>query len=193
MSDPWWLGRAQLELGNLEFWSGNTRQAKTSVTASRQNAEQIGDPIGLAHALNVSSLMAEMTGDFSAAQRFIEERRALHIEQPLRFTVWDRTPWVAISQGRFQEALAGLTAALLDEQNLGVGPEHTQIGVNGLARTHIHLGNFQQAHRLATSAAALWTEVYGEENLFILRTVGRALLGEGHQSDAQQLLSRLRT
>ena len=192
VNDRWWLVRAQLELGNLEFWSGNTRQAKQRISASRQIAQQIDDHIGLAHALNVSSLMAECTGDFSAAQRFIEERRTLRIEQPLRFTIWDRTPWVAISQGQFQEALDGLTASLLDEQRLGVGPEHTQIGINGLARAHVHLGNFQQAYRLATSAADLWTQAYGEENLFILRTVGRALLGEGKHTEAQQLLSRLR-
>ncbi len=193
VDDRWWLVRAQIELGNLEFWAGNTHQAKQRITDSRHIAQQIGDPIGLAHALNLSSLMAELTGDFSAAQMFIEERGTLHIEQPLRFTVWDRTPWVAISQGRFQEALDGLTASLHDEQTLGVGPEHTQIGVNGLARAQLHLGNFQPAHLLATSAADLWMQVYGEENLFILRTVGKALLGEGQPSDAQQLLSRLRS
>lgn len=192
VGDLWWLLRAQLDLGYLEFFGGNTQQAIKRVIAGRHSARQIGDHIGLAQALNELSLMAEYTGDFSAAQAFVEERHTLRIEQSLRFTVWDRTPWVAISLGRFQEALDGLTASLLDEQRLGVGPEHTQIGINGLARAHVHLGNFQQARQLATSAADLWTQAYGEENPFILQTVGRALLGEGKHTESQQLLSRLR-
>ncbi len=192
LGDMWWLVRAQTAVGGLEYSMDLYSQAEERYSSLRQIAQQTGDVIALSEILNHLSLLLEYAGRFSEAEAAVEEWRRLPIRRPHRFSHWDRTAWVAFCAGRFQDALDGLLDPFPGELNSVLPPERNQMGINGLARAHNHLGNFEQAYELASYAQELWVKVYGEENLYFLRTVGMALLGQGKAKEAEAILTRRR-
>lgn len=193
IGDLWWLVRAQLALGYLEFFNGQVRQAEQRYTTGRRIAQQMGDHEGLAQALDLLSFVAEHTGRFSEAESLVRQIDALKFKQPSNFlTFGQRVVWVSISLGRFADALDAATKLISQAQSMGIGPEHLQFNLNSLARAHIHLGHFEKANVLAASAAQLWANVHGREHPFMRRTLGMAMLGNGEHKDAQQVLSQVR-
>ena len=193
VGDLWWLTRAQLALGHLEFFNGQFQQAEQRFMTSRRMAQQIGDQTGLAQALDELSFVGEHAGRFSEAEELVRERYALKFKQTWNFVTFrSRLVWVSISLGRFADALQAASEIIAQAEGLGIGPEYRQFDLNDLARAHLHLGHFEKAYVLAASAAQLWANVHGREHPFMRRTVGMAMLGAGKHENAQQILSQVR-
>ena len=192
VGDVWWWVRAQIAVGSLENGIELAPQVEKRFRSLRRIAQASNDFIGLATALNHLSLLLEYAGRFAEAEAMVEEWRQLPIRRPHHFSLWDRSAWVAFCVGRFQDALDGLLDPFPEEPHLGLTPERNQMGYNGVARAYNHLGDFQRAYEMASYAQALWVKVYGEENLYFLRTVGMALLGLGKPKEAEDILSRRR-
>ena len=123
----------------------------------------------------------------------VRERSMPECAHPLHFSDFKyRMVSTAIGLGQFERELTLVTERLGYARSLGVGRNHLQFAFNSMGRVHLHLGHFQEAYALASSAAQEWANFHGWPHPYFRRTMGMALLAEGEVQEARKILSDVR-
>lgn len=192
LGDAWWLRRALRALGNLEIFESNYGVARDLLTEAQAIAERIDDRTGLVDVMDRLSHLAEISGKLEEAERLVNQAIVLNRDElPFSLNLHIRLSFILHSGGRFQQAVDSMEAVAQRYRQLnltqGTGYPYVQ---NGIARIQLHLGNYALAHEIATTSLNDWTRVFGWENPFFLRTLGRAWLGLGQWEEGHQTLSR---
>lgn len=190
LGDAWWLVRALRAMGNLQIFSHNYTNAKENLLRARHIAEEIGDRSGQVNVLDRLSHLAEIAGQSGEAERLINEAMTLNQnELPFCLNLHLRHAFILNSTGRFQEALGEMEGLVERYRQLHLAHSTAFAYVrNGVARIQIHLGDFAPALDLATACLQDWNGVFGWENHFFLRTLGRARLALGQWEAGYHIL-----
>lgn len=190
LEDKWWLVRALREIGNFQLFESDYKNAKANLLRARRLAEEIGDHNGLVNVLDRLSHLAEIAGQLDEAERLVNEAIVLNQDDlPYDLNLHLRHAFIMNSAGRFQAAIAEMEGLFkrYQELNLANSTGYTYVR-NGIARIQIHLGDYELALTLASTSLEDWQRVFGWENPFFLRTMGRAHLGLGQWEEGYRLL-----
>ncbi|MCS7224303.1 MAG: tetratricopeptide repeat protein [Armatimonadetes bacterium] len=153
---------AFLSAGVLSWHQGDYPRAEQSFQEALALFEQVGDPRGVANALNNLGLVAHARGDFRSARSYYE--RALEVQRERKndrgiATALNNLGLIAFEQGDFETALKFYQEALQIQRKIGHrGWQATTL--NNLGLVAFEIGRLDEALR------------YHEESLAIRKELG---------------------